>query len=183
MKRQALNEVSAKRSAIWFYEKKQDFEQKQKEFEEEKRRFYSEMDSYFASENISSKAFFYDGDTESLTVTRCQSKKVIFNPDILEKSLGKALAGNVIIKHYEIQDMIGLISYLKTCGVDPLVFKKFISVSKTVDEQELDRLFDIGKVTEEQVEGSFTVKKNNPYFTIRSGKAQVGCGEGESKWS
>ena len=62
--------------------------------------------------------------------------------------------------------MNALTAYLKECDVDPKIFKSFISVSKSVDVQELDRLEEIGKITAEQVKGCYTIKKQNPYFTV-----------------
>jgi len=68
--------------------------------------------------------------------------------------------------------MVGLITYLKECGIDPKVFKSFISVRKTVDTKELDRLEELGMITAEQIKGCYTVKNQNPYFTVNIGKGQ-----------
>jgi hypothetical protein len=68
--------------------------------------------------------------------------------------------------------MNGLITYLKDCGISPKVFKSFISVRKTVNTKELDRLEELGKITAEQIKGCYTVKSQSPYFTVNVGKGQ-----------
>ena len=68
--------------------------------------------------------------------------------------------------------MNGLVTYLKECGISPKVFKSFISVRKTVNTKELDKLEELGKITAEQIKGCYTVKSQNPYFTVNIGKGQ-----------
>ena len=91
---------------------------------------------------------------------------MVFNADKLEKVLGKKISDNVIIKKYEIVDMFGLIAYLKECNVDPKIFKSFLSVTKSVDVKELERLDELGKISIEQLNGCYTVNKQKPYFTV-----------------
>lgn len=170
-----LNSDECKQSITNFFQKKKKFEQIQKRFNEIKANFYNDMEDYFRCNDIDGKLTVQGDnfdDAENFVVTRVQSSKVEFNPDKLEKALGKELSRDVIQKHYEIVDMIGLISYLKECGTDPKVFKSFISVRKTVNTKELDRLEELGKVTIEQIKGCYTVKNQSPYFTIGIGKGQ-----------
>lgn len=154
-------------------------------FEDVKGQFYSEMESYFSKEGISSKTFDISQDTEveSLVVNRVQTSKVIFDTSKLRKALGE-LASSVISKKYKIADMNGLVAYLKECNVDPKIFKTFLVVEEVVNEDEIDRLFDIGKVKREQVAGCYHVKKNKPYFTVKPGKgtAKNGNKKRECKW-
>lgn len=74
---------------------------------------------------------------------------------------------DVIDKSYTITDINRLIVYLKSCGVDPKVFKSFINVTKTVDEKKLDKLADLGLISKEQLEGCYTLKRQKPYFTVK----------------
>ena len=108
-------------------------------------------------------------------ITRIQNTRIKFDPDLLEKALGKTLSEDVIIKHYTVNDMFGLTAYLKQCknGVDPKVFKSFISVSKTVDTKALDQLEALGKITAKQIQGCYTISKDVPYFTVSVGKGQI----------
>lgn len=170
-----LNLEECKKSIINFFQKQRKFKQIQSQFSEIKTDFYNDMEDYFKHNNIDGKLTINSdefADAKSFVVTRIQSSKVEFNPDKLEKALGKELAHDVIQKHYEIVDMIGLIAYLQECGVNPKVFKSFISVHKTVNTKELDRLEELGRITTEQIKGCYTVKSQNPYFTVNIGKGQ-----------
>lgn len=170
-----LNSDECKQSIINFFQKQKRFKQIQTRFCEIKADFYNDMEDYFECNNIDGKLTIesntFDG-AENFVVTRIQSSKVEFNPDKLEKVLGKELSFNVIQKHYEIIDMNGLVTYLKECGIDSKVFKSFISVRKTVNTKELDRLEELGKITAEQIKGCYTVKSQSPYFTVNVGKGQ-----------
>lgn len=170
-----LNSEECKDAILTFFQKQKKFKQIQTKFGEMKTDFYENMEDYFKCNDVSKLTIYcdeYNGSGQQLTVTRIQSSKIEFNPDKLEKVLGKELAENVIQKHYEITDMVGLVSYLKDCGISPKVFKSFISVRKTVNEKELDRLEELGMITAEQLKGCYTIKHQNPYFTINAGKGQ-----------
>lgn len=170
-----LNSDECKQSIINFFQKKKRFEQIQTRFSEIKTDFYNDMEDYFKYNNIDGKLTIncdeFDS-AESFVVTRIQSSKVEFDPDKLEKALGKELSCDVIQKHYEIVDMTGLVSYLQGYGINPKVFKSFISIRKSVNTKELDRLESLGKITAEQIKGCYTVKSQNPYFTVNIGKGK-----------
>ena len=171
-----LNSEECKQSIINFFQKQKKFKQIQNRFGEIKTDFYNDMEDYFKCNNIDGKLTIecesIVGGVENFVVTRIQSSRVEFNPDKLEKALGKELSRDVIQKHYEIIDVAGLLTYLKECGVDPKVFKSFVSVRKTVNTKELDRLEELGKITAEQIQGCYTVKSQSPYFTVNVGKGQ-----------
>lgn len=170
-----LNSEECKQSILNFFQKQKKFKQIQNRFGEIKADFYNDMEDYFKHNGIDGKLTIECdefNDAESFVVTRIQSSRVEFNPDKLEKVLGKELSRDVIQKHYEIFDINGLITYLKECGTDPQVFKSFISIRKTVDTKELDRLEELGKITAEQIKGCYTVKSQSPYFTVNVGKGQ-----------
>lgn len=176
-----LTATECRQSVRKFFEKQARFKQVQSQFNELKAQFNSDMEDYFECEGIDkSMTFSFDGFVEGgLVVNRIQKSSVEFDPDKLEKALGKSLAKQVIIKCYEVTDMDALIAYLKECDVDPKIFKSFLAVSKSVDTQELDRLEEIGKVTTEQVQGCYTIKRQNPYFTVG---VKRGHDDGEQKW-
>ena len=168
-----LNSDECKQSIMNFFQKQKRFKQIQTRFCEIKADFYNDMEDYFKYNNIDGKLTIECNelaDVQSFVVTRIQSSRVEFNPDKLEKALGKELSRDVIQKHYEIVDMNGLVTYLKECGIDPKVFKSFVSVRKTVNTKELDKLEELGKITAEQIKGCYTVKSQSPYFTVNIGK-------------
>lgn len=51
--------------------------------------------------------------------------------------------------------------------VEQKVFKSFINVTKKVDEKKLDKLADLGLISQEQLEGCYTLKRQKPYFTFK----------------
>lgn len=168
-----LNSDECKQSIMNFFQKQKRFKQIQTRFCEIKADFYNDMEDYFKYNNIDGKLTIECNelaDVQSFVVTRIQSSRVEFNPDKLEKALGKELSRDVIQKHYEIVDMNGLVTYLKECGINPKVFKSFVSVRKTVNTKELDKLEELGKITAEQIKGCYTVKSQSPYFTVNIGK-------------
>ena len=170
-----LNSEECKQSIMNFFQKQKRFKQIQTRFCEIKADFYNNMEDYFKCNNIDGKLTIECNelaDVEKFVVTRIQSSRVEFNPDKLEKALGKELSRDVIQKHYEITDMNGLVTYLKECGINPKVFKSFVSVRKTVNTKELDRLEELGKITAEQIKGCYTVKSQSPYFTVNVGKGR-----------
>lgn len=181
MPKPSMNEC--RQSVIDFHKKQTEFKDIQSQFTDEKAKFNSLMESFFESEALDKSVVFtnnnLDGERESYTVTRVQKLSVDFDPEKLEKVLTKDIAKNVILKKYEIVEIDGLIAYLKECGVDPKIFKSFLHISKSIDSVELDRLEEIGKISREQVEGCYTVKRQKPYFTV---SVKRGNDNGETKW-
>lgn len=167
-----LSKEELRQSVQSFFEKQKKFKKVQEDFNRIKAQFNSDMEDYFQCNSIDKSLSISTEEMidECIVVTRVQKSSVDFNADKLEVALGKKLAEQVIDKKYEVTDMHGLIAYLKECGADPQIFKSFISVSKKVDTKELDRLEDIGKISVEQVKGCYTIKSQNPYFTVKSGK-------------
>ena len=168
---------------IDFHKKQTKFKEFQSQLNSDKAKFNSTMEAFFKEENLDKVAVFsacgVDGTCERYTVSRIQRTSIDFDPERLEKSLGKEISKSVINRSYEIADIDGLIGYLKECGVDPKVFKSFLNVYKSVDYDELDRLEELGKISREQVEGCYTVKRQKPYFTV---SVKRGNDDGETKW-
>lgn len=155
-----------------FQKAKEKFDIVQKKFEEVKSNFYVKAEAFFKAKGDNDTYYFDDEKFEqtgrSYSVTRVQKVNVQFHVSKLKKALGKDISERVIQRSYSIIDMPGLISYLKECGVDPQIFKSFINVEERVDQKELDRLEELGEISKDQIEGCYTVKLQNPYFTVKS---------------
>lgn len=160
-------------AAYVFACKKEKFNKISKLFEKEKKAFYATMDSYFSSLPDTESTVIFEPTLSDITVevTKVQKTNVIFDANKVEKALGKKLSRDVIIKRCEVIDIESLVDYLKSCDVDPQIFKSFISITKIVDVNELDRLEEVGKITTEQLDGCYEVKNQNPYYTVKMGKA------------
>jgi len=158
-----------------YFTKQQKLKHLQESFDKIKAGFASEMNKYFDEDNKGSKAIFNMDefvDEMSLIVNRVQKSSVNFNADKLEKVLGKEISKDVIIKRHEIIDIDGLVEYLKQCGVDPSIFKSFIVTTKSVDVQALERLDEVGKLKGISIDDCFTLKSNEPYFTVKMSKGK-----------
>lgn len=151
-----------------FYNEQKEFKERQERFNTIKQLFYNDAEELFNYEGID-KLVIDNEDLEGneLVVNRVQKTSVIFDIDALENNLSKEISKDVIDKSYTITDINRLIIYLKSCGVDPKIFKSFINVTKTVDEKKLDKLADLGLIREEQLEGCYTLKRKKPYFTVK----------------
>lgn len=151
-----------------FYNEQKEFKERQERFNTIKQLFYNDAEELFNYEGID-KLVVDNEDLEGneLVVNRVQKTSVIFDIDALENNLSKEMSKDVIDKSYTITDINRLIIYLKSCGVDPKVFKSFINVTKTVDEKKLDKLADLGLIRKEQLEGCYTLKRKKPYFTAK----------------
>lgn len=151
-----------------FYNEQKEFKEKQERFNTIKQLFYSDAEELFNCEGID-KLVIDNDDLEGneLVVNKVQKTSVIFDIDALENNLSKEMCKEVIDKSYTITDIDGLIVYLKSCGVDPKVFKSFLNVTKTVDEKKLDKLADLGLISQEQLDGCYTLKRKKPYFTVK----------------
>lgn len=164
------NGDSAKRAynAAWeFFHQKQSFEKRKKLFEERKNAFYDAMDSFFTEVGgKSAKLGDPSIDGKLFTVKRIENTSIVWDAEKLEKRVDRVIARKIINKRYHVQDMPGLICYLKSCGVDPKIFKQFIQVEKTVDEKAVDSLGDIGVLEVRQIAGCYTVKTQRPYYTV-----------------
>lgn len=151
-----------------FFNEQKEFKEKQERFNTIKQLFYNDAEELFNYEGID-KLVVDNEDLEGneLVVNRVQKTSVIFDIDALENNLSKEMSKDVIDKSYTITDINRLVIYLKSCGVDPKVFKSFINVTKTVDEKKLDKLADLGLIRKEQLEGCYTLKRKKPYFTVK----------------
>lgn len=110
-------------------------------------------------------ANYYTNHTK-VRVTRIRQRKITWFLDKLKKKLDKETYNKVVDKTYTINDMQGLIKYLKSCGVDPKKFKKFIDVDETLNEAKLNTYYETGALKKEDIEGCYDVKMGEPYIRL-----------------
>lgn len=153
------------RSFFKRYEKFKAIEAQYKELQSE---FNDDMDHYFDGLARNRKfAKFEDSNGDVLVVTRVAPTKIEWFPEKLKARVTKPIWKQLCKKHYEVVDMPGLIKYLKTCSVDPKVFKMFVEVTESVDEQAIERLGDIGKLAPHNIAGCYMVKSSKPYYKLK----------------
>lgn len=152
-----------------FFKRHEKFEAIKAQYEELRAEFNSDMDAYydkFLAENRKN-AKFEDTNGDELIITRVAPTKIEWFPDKLRKRVTKPIWKQLVQKHYEIKDMPGLVRYLKSCGVDPNIFKMYIEVTETVDEKAIERLGDLGKLTPHNIAGCYLVKSSKPYYRLK----------------
>lgn len=163
--KQKLSEQEAQKQIEKFYESKRRKAEADSEFEKEKKAFYQAMGEVIEDFGEGS-SYAFSNLNGNYKLTRSVPIKVIFDTDKLQDKLGKHLSLQVIESKAVIEDLPGLVKYLKDCGVDPKVFKSFISVQKSVDKAALEQLEALGKIDKEDLTGTFEVTVGNPSFRI-----------------
>lgn len=169
-----LSEQQIESLVVELNELNSNFKAAEAEYKEKKNNISSKIKDYMSIKKIDSldflfKAGKYKNNPMRFTAKHICPKKIIFNPDSIEKKLSKLSKEDlslIVKKTYIINDIDGLIDYLKSCGVDPKQFKTFLTIEKTVDNKKIDELSNIGKITEEDITGCYTIKESESYFKI-----------------
>ena len=151
-----------------FYNKQMEFSDIKKAFDQLKKSFEKEMELVFAKSETDSVSFSVGSDyKDELFVVKKRCRTYIkWNFQKLAINLGNKLFKQVVNKKYIVNNMLGLIEYLKSCNVDPNIFKKYIDVEYSLNEAELDNLELLGKVKVEQLEGCFNLSFSKPWYSV-----------------
>lgn len=173
MGRQKLSKAETDRvgSIIWnFFEKQRRFKEVQAKFNAIKDDFESEMEGLFhgfehntisiTNHNLAA------GTPNTLKVTKVEKTLIHWDIDKLRKRLPKNIFKQVVRKEYKVVGMDQLVKYLKSCGVDPAVFKQYIIVEESVDQDKVDEAGELGFITAQQISGCYTVECQKPYFRV-----------------
>lgn len=151
-----------------FYNKQREFSDTKKAFDQLKKSFEEEMELVFVKSKTDSVSFSIGSDyKDELFVVKKRCRTYIkWNFQKLAINLGNKLFKQVVNKKYIVNDMLGLIEYLKSCNVDPNIFKKYIDIEYSLNEAELDNLELLGKVKAEQLEGCFDLSFSKPWYSV-----------------
>lgn len=151
-----------------FYNKQKEFSDIKKAFDQLKKSFEKEMGLVFAESETDSVSFSIGSDykDESFVVKKRCRIYIKWNFQKLAENLGNKLFRQIVNKKYVVSDMLGLVEYLKSCNVDPNIFKKYIDVEYSLNESELDNLELLGKVKAEQLEGCFNISFSKPWYSV-----------------
>jgi hypothetical protein len=164
--KQKLSEQEAQAKIKKFFVIKKRKAKIDSEFNAAKKSFYGMMD-VFVDDYGDSNSYWFSDDSDSFwKLTRSTPVKVDFDVDALQKKLDKKLFSQVVSTTVTVDDLHGMIAYLKQFGVDPKVFKSFITVSKDVDKAALDQLEALGKIDKEDLVGTFEAKVGKPSFRV-----------------
>lgn len=151
-----------------FFKKYESFKESEKAYKHMQVQFNAEMDTYFGTLSGARKSdTFEDSNGDLLVVTKVSPTKIEWIPEKLKARVAKPVWKKLVKKRYEIVDMAGLVRYLKSCGVNPIIFKGFIEVTETVDEKQIERLGDLGELTPHNIAGCYVVKSSKPYYKLK----------------
>lgn len=103
---------------------------------------------------------------KKIKVTRIRKKKIEWDLKKLKLCIGKKRFDKICEKQCTINNIDGLVAYLKTCGVDPKKFKNFVEVEKNINENILDAMLEKGEITETEIKGCYTVVVGEPYIKL-----------------
>lgn len=170
-RRVSEDEVNRYGRVAWnFFEKLQRFRAVEEKFKAIKEDFESEMESMFHDRSCNSIAITNHslaiGEPDTIKVTKVERTSIRWNVDKLKKRVPREIAKQVLRKEYRITNMPQLVKYLKSCGVDPAVFKQFITVEESVDQDAIDKMGELGYVSPQQISGCYVVECSKPYFKV-----------------
>lgn len=160
------NEV--KQQAIELFELEKKFKAISKTYQEKKSKLSLAIKNFMYCTKGANEEFSFEQGDILMRVKKITPTTIVWDPDKLEERLDKEVREQVIEKRYTVEDMPGLIKYLKSCGVDPKVFKSFIAVEKKVCTEALEQLEALGEITREDVAGCYRVEVKTSYLRIGS---------------
>lgn len=126
----------------------------------------NKTDYKFDVEKDSELTYNYDDLEESYRCKYIEATQIIYDAEKIEEKFDKEFCNDVINKTYIVNDINGLIKLLKSSGVDPKQFKKFLYVEKTVNKEKLESLFDLGELSLEQLNGCYDTKKSKGRWMV-----------------
>lgn len=167
-----VNTRKAKEEIIRLFEMKEKFSVMKKTFEEESKALETSIKNFmYANGNVDSITLRYQEKDEVngptvLKVLKVSPVKIKWLPEKLEKALGKERCSGLIEKTYIIEDMDGLIKYLKSCGVNPKKFKSFLRIDKKVNSDVLKQMDELGEISSDEVKGCYEATHVSSYLKI-----------------
>lgn len=141
----------------------------EKKAEEVKAESIGEIERILNNNGGKGSFLFSDNETINKVVYRAtlvERNTIKWDIEKLKQRLCKREQKMVLVKKYEITDYCGLVEFLKQYGVDPVGFKRFISVSEVVDSDRIDQLYSVGKLGYEDLRDACTVSSGKKYLRI-----------------
>lgn len=170
MKPDEIEVKKAKDAVMALFQLNHTFKEQEKRYKDDKERLQTKIKNYMYSNGVDKFTFGvkYKGSGEQfdLSVSNVKQRKVIFDIPKLKKSLSKDVLKQVLIKEYHIIDYTGLVEYLKSCGVNPKKFLTYIEIKESVNNEEINKLGDIGEISMDDLKGCYEVKENEGYIKI-----------------
>ena len=141
-----------------------EFKDYKSNFENQKEKLQNKIKDYTDKNNL--EEFGIESKLGMFKIRPVINKKIIWDIDKLSGKLDKEILNEITDKQYTINDMDGLITYLKSCGVNPRKFKEFLNIDKKINDKKVDELCQLGDITENDITGCYEVQANFSYIKI-----------------
>lgn len=152
-----INELS-----LELYKLSNEFKTYEQNYKNRKEEIQSQIMAYTKKKGINE--FSVVSPLGNIKVHPVVNKKIIWDVDKLKTKLDNDVFNEVIKKDYKINDMNGLIRYLKSCGVNPNKFKTYIDISQKVDNEKINELSEVGEITEKDIKGCYRIEYSSGYI-------------------
>lgn len=146
------------------YELEQKYKSIKKKYEDKKKKLSISIRNAMFVNGMNK--FQYEETNRVIDVKSITQKRIVWDVEKLEEKLDKEICNECIQKTYEINNIEGLIKYLKSCGVNPKKFKSFLNVQKKVDNKKLNELSELGDINKKDLEGCYELKESEGYVKI-----------------
>ena len=154
----------------WYRDIKYSRDSAERTFNEAKYEFSQCMEQYFdkvaTEDNKIEIPVTEIKNCKKLIVTRITPSEVTFDIPRLKKLLSKKEQKLVIQKNYQVTNWPGLFELLKESGVDFKEFLKYVSITETVRDKQLDKLVELGAIDEEEVKKCSSVRLKSSYYKL-----------------
>lgn len=107
---------------------------------------------------------------EKISLCVVEPSSIIWDMEKLQKQLGKKLSDVVFNKQVTITNYNAVVELLKKYGVPAKEFTQFLTVKKEVNQEAIDNLFQLGKISKKDIKGCYTVKKGTAYVKLTKGE-------------
>lgn len=101
---------------------------------------------------------------KAIKVEKCV---IEYDMDKLKTKLDKDVFNKIVIKKYEVEDMVGMVAMLKENDVRAADFKPFIKVLMQPDKEAMKQLYAIGELSKADLDGCYTAKLTK-YIQIKA---------------
>lgn len=146
------------------YKLEQKYKDLKKKYEEKKKKLSTSIRNYMFCNGFNK--FQYKNGDDLIDVKSITQKKIVWDVEKLEQKLDKEILNEIEEKTYIINNMEGLVKYLKSCGVNPKKFKSFVNVEKKIDQKKFNELSETGDISLDDVKGCYELKESEGYLKI-----------------
>lgn len=170
-----VNQEKITSSVRNLYEAKQAYERAKKYYESVRERESVNISNFMFTNckegengffvNLKDGIGYYDN-PKKLRVLKIKPKKIHWSVEKLKVKLKKQIFDRVVEKKYVIVDYPRLVKYLKSCGVNPAVFKMYVEAEYKIDMQALEKEYSTGTLKMSEVAGCYKLEEGTAYIKL-----------------